>query len=135
MAANAPLPSSRSDEITRFNLAEEMKQAVIHKPWQAGIFSKTLVKEPDIRLVLAMLDKGAGMKDHHADGSVTIHVLNGAIRLRAESYYAELGAGQIVTLLPSVRHEVQAMEPSALLITLSWPESEKLRAMPHRGYA
>lgn len=135
MAAKAPLPESRSNEITRFNLSEEMQQAAGRKPWQAGIFSKTLVKEPDIRLVLAMLEKGARMKDHHADGSVTIQVLSGSIRLSTEPDDAELRGGQIATLLPSVRHEVEATEPSALLITLSWPESEKLRSMPHRGYA
>ncbi|MFP5250438.1 MAG: hypothetical protein ACLGP3_11495 [Acidobacteriota bacterium] len=37
-------------------------------------------------------------------------------------------------LAPSLHHEVEALDPCVFLLTLSWPESEKLRHMPHRGY-
>lgn len=134
MAANASVAYPHADGIARFDLAREMQQCEERKPWQAGHYSRTLLKERDIRLVLVMMETGARMNDHHADGSVSIHVLRGSIRLRAESVETDLGAGQILTLLPSIRHDVEALEASAFLLTLSWPESEKLRNMPHRGY-
>jgi hypothetical protein len=34
----------------------------------------------------------------------------------------------------SIRHEVEAREDSALLLTIAWPSTEKLQAMQHRGY-
>lgn len=75
------------------------------------------------------------MKSHHADGSVSVQVLRGMVHLRAQAEDHELRSEQILTLLPSIRHELMASEPSAILLTLSWPESDKLRSMPHRGYS
>jgi quercetin dioxygenase-like cupin family protein len=122
------------DDSATFDLGKEIGNASQHRPWAAGVYSRTLWKQRDIRLVLVTMDAGAKLKDHHADGSVTIHVLEGRVRARLHSGTQELRSGQIFAVLPSVRHEVEAMEPSTFLLTLSWPESDKLKAMPHRGY-
>jgi quercetin dioxygenase-like cupin family protein len=138
MAADAPMPRPDSpapaDSISRFDLQEEITAADSRKPWPSGVFSRTLVKRPDLRLVLVMLEAGARMKDHHADGSAAVQVLDGRIRLRTEEADEELGPGHMVTIAPTLHHEVEALEACAFLLTLSWPESEKLRQMPHRGY-
>ena len=134
MAANAPFSPSHADGPARFDLAKEMAVAEGRKPWASGVFSRTLVKEPDIRVVLLMMDAGARMDEHHADGSISIQVMRGAIRLRHGGTAEELRKDQIVTLPPSLPHGVEAIEPSVFLLTLSWPESEKLKKMPHRGY-
>lgn len=135
-------PKSRSEiaekfsgGVSQFDLPHEMANAETRKPWPTGIFSKTLVKENDMRVVLSLMEPGAQMKSHHADGSLSVQVLRGAVQLHAEAADHELHSGQILTLLPSIRHDVKAVEPSAVLFTLSWPESEKLRSMPHRGYS
>jgi quercetin dioxygenase-like cupin family protein len=122
------------EEKATFDLVEEAGKADQHKPWPSGIYSKTLWKQRDIRLVLVMTDAGAKLKEHHADGSVTIHVLEGHLRVQLQNGTQELRTGQVFAILPSVRHEVQATLPSTFLLTLSWPESDKLKAMPHRGY-
>lgn len=133
MAAN-PINYPRTDGMARFDLNDEIEQAERRKPWQAGVFSRTLLKQGDMRLVLSMMESGARLEDHHAEGSISIHVLRGAIRLHAESVETTLHAGQVLTLLPAICHDLEALEPSAFLLTLSWPESEKLRRLPHRGY-
>ena len=124
-----------TDGISQFDLPSEIANAEARKPWPTGVYSKTLVKEQDLRVVLSIMESGAQMKSHHADGSMSVQVLRGAIRLRAEEGDHLLRSGHILTLLPSINHEVRASEPSAVLFTLSWPESEKLRTMPHRGYS
>lgn len=124
-----------TDGVTQFDLPSEIAGAETRKPWPTGVFSKTLVKERDIRVVLSVMEPGAQMKSHHADGSISVQVLRGAVHVRAQAEDHELRSGQILTLLPSIRHDLRASEPSAVLITLSWPESDKLRSMPHRGYS
>lgn len=124
-----------TDGIAQFDLPTEIASAETHKPWPAGVFSKTLVKEQDMRVVLSIMESGAQMKSHHADGSMSVQVLRGSVHLHAQAADHELHSGQMLTLLPSIRHDLQASEPSAVLFTLSWPESEKLRSMPHRGYS
>ena len=127
--------SEHTDGVIQFDLFGEIANAETCKPWPTGIFSKTLVKEQDMRVVLSIMEPGAQMKSHHADGSVSVQVLRGTVHLEAQAEDHELHSGQMLTLLPSILHDLRASEPSAVLITLSWPESEKLRAMPHRGYS
>jgi quercetin dioxygenase-like cupin family protein len=46
----------------------------------------------------------------------------------------DLKPGNLITLGASIRHEVEALEDSAFLLTISWPSDEELAAMKHRGY-
>lgn len=134
MAANAPYSPPHADGIARFDLSKEIAGAEGRKPWASGIHSQTLVKRPDIRVVLVMMESGARMDEHHADGSVSVQVMRGAIRLRAGREAEELRKDEILTMPPSLPHAVEALEPSVFLLTLSWPDSDKLKKMPHRGY-
>jgi hypothetical protein len=46
----------------------------------------------------------------------------------------ELAASNLFTLGASIRHDVEALDDSAFLLTISWPSAEELAAMKHRGY-
>ena len=120
--------------VSQFDLQQEVNQAETQRPWQSGIYSKTLLKQQDMRLVLTLMDADATMDEHHADGSVTVQVLIGKLRLSAQGTEHQLPARHLLSLQPSVRHNVQAMEPSAFLLTISWPDNEKLRSKPQGGY-
>lgn len=131
--ATAP-NSSTQEAVSHFDLQTEVNEAESQRPWQSGVYSKTLLKQDDMRLVLTLMNPGATMDEHHADGSVSVQVLIGKLRLKAQDADHLLPARHLLSLQPSVRHSVQAVDPSAFLLTISWPSSEKLRSMPHRGY-
>jgi quercetin dioxygenase-like cupin family protein len=133
MAAQ-PIPNAAPNDVAQFSLEQEIADAQRHRPWQAGTFSKMLCKQGDLRLVLVCLDEGAKMDDHHADGSTVLQVLNGSIRCRAGRQSAELRTRDVMTLRPSIKHSVEALEPSVFLLTIAWPTSEKLESLDHRGY-
>lgn len=133
MAAQ-PIPNAAPEDVAQFSLEQEIANAQRHRPWQAGTYSKMLCKERDLRLVLVCMDEGAKMDEHHADGSVAVQVLNGSIRCRAGKQSMELRCRDVMTLRPSIRHSVDALEPCAFLLTISWPPSEKLESLEHRGY-
>ena len=131
----ATAPSATPQQaVSHFDLQQEVNQAESQRPWQAGVYSTTLLKQDDMRLVLTLMDANATMDEHHADGSVSVQVLIGKLRISAQNSEYQIPAKHLLTLRPSVRHNVQAMEPSAFLLTISWPDNEKLRSMPHRGY-
>jgi len=84
-----PIPGSADDgtmtaDLAQFDLAHEMDEFALHKPWPSGIHSKTLFKKPDFRLVLICMEAGATIKEHHADGTSSVQVLKGAIRYRTQ---------------------------------------------------
>jgi quercetin dioxygenase-like cupin family protein len=116
------------------DLAGELASLREHKPWRAGLFSKLLFKAGDLRLVLIAMEIGARMKEHHADGTVSIHALQGTLCVHVHEDARDLHAGHILTLAAGIKHDVEAREDSAFLLTISWPNSDKLQSLPHRGY-
>ena len=123
------------------NEDEEMETIDLHLEARAlaareeEITSKMLLKTGDLRLLLMSLKKGARLREHHADARTSVHVLSGAVRLLTEGKTLELGAGHVTTLEASVPHSVEALESSALLLTMAWPKAAELKEMPHRGYS
>ena len=79
------------------------------------------------------MNRGAQMKEHHADGTLSIQVLSGRMRVNVGAKSHELAAGNLFTLGASIRHDVEALDDAAFLLTLSWPSTEELAAMKHRG--
>lgn len=45
-----------TDGIAQFDLPSEIANAEMRKPWPTGVFSKTLVKEQDMRVVLSLME-------------------------------------------------------------------------------
>ena len=123
-----------TQHLAQFDLAHEMADSEQKKPWQSGHYARTLFKKSDFRAVLISMEKGSLMKEHHADGTLSVQVLKGSIRLVVADKAHELRAGNLLTLGASIKHEVEAVEDSAFLLTIAWPDSEKLQAMKHRGY-
>jgi quercetin dioxygenase-like cupin family protein len=120
--------------IAQFDLAQEMAESEQKKPWESGHYSKTLFKKSDFRIVLISMERATRIKEHHADGTISVHVLKGLIRLTVQGIARDLSPGNVLTLGASIKHDVEALEESAFLLTVSWPNNEKLQAMKHRGY-
>ena len=122
------------DKIAQFDLPKEIAEAEHKKPWPSGIHSKTLFKKHDLRVVLISMQNAARMKEHHADGTISIQVLKGEIRVSVNGKPHDLPNGTLFTLGHSIRHDVEAKSDAVFLLTISWPSTEELAAMKHRGY-
>lgn len=122
------------DEFARFDLTQEIAEAQSKKPWTAGHYAKTLFKKEDFRTVLITMEPRARMKEHHADGTLSVQVLKGEIRMTMQGKSHNLPEGSLMTLSASIPHEVEADKDSAFLLTISWPSNSELLQMKHRGY-
>jgi len=131
MASASPAPVA---DFAKFDLSREIADSATKKPWPSGHFAKTLFKNSDFRVVLFSMERTSRLKEHHADGTISIHVLRGAIRLNAQGQTHDLRGSSLFTLAPSIKHDVEAIEDAEFLLTISCPPSEKLRSLEHRGY-
>lgn len=122
------------DRMAHYDLPQEIADAANKKPWPSGQYARTLFKKHDFRVVLITMERGAHMKEHHADGTISVQVLKGTIRMNIGGKPHDLTAGSLFTLGASIRHDVEALDESAFLLTISWPSHEELAAMKHRGY-
>src|SRR5690348_7183574 len=118
----------------QFDFESEISALESHKPWPQGMTSKMLLKTDDLRIVLIVMQAGARMAEHHSDGRISIQVLRGAIRTRVEDHAVDLTLGQLLALDRSIKHDVEAREDSAFLLTIAWPSDEDLIRLKHRGY-
>jgi quercetin dioxygenase-like cupin family protein len=118
----------------QFDFESEISALESHKPWPQGMTSKMLLKTDDLRIVLIVMQAGARMAEHHSDGRISIQVVRGAIRTRVEDHAVDLTLGQLLALDRSIKHDVEAREDSAFLLTIAWPSDEDLIRLKHRGY-
>ena len=120
--------------VTEFNLDSEIATLDSRKPWPQGLTSQMLVKSDDLRILLIAMQAGARMKEHHSDGRISVQVLRGAIRIRIKGQTKELSAHQLLVVDRSIKHDVEAVEPSVVMLTIAWPSDQDLIGMKHRGY-
>lgn len=105
-----------------FDLAAELERLRREESWRRnGRNAKTLVKEPDFRVVLVALQAGARLEEHRAPGRISIHTVQGHVRVRVEEQLVDLPSGHMLTLEQNIAHDVEAPEESAFLLTIAWP--------------
>jgi quercetin dioxygenase-like cupin family protein len=123
-----------SRSVLQFNLASELDQLYRDESWlpPTGRSSKSLVKYPDLRIVLIAMRANTRMHEHTAAGRISVHTLKGHIRLHLPERVVDLPAGNLLALDQCVSHDVEASEDSALLLTLSWPPEAKIAEAKRR---
>jgi quercetin dioxygenase-like cupin family protein len=117
-----------SGPLLQFDLAGELEQLHRDESWlhPTGRCSKTLVKHPDLRIVLIAMKASTRMHEHTAAARISVHSINGHIRLHLPDRVVDLPAGHLLVLDQCVPHDVEATEDSAFLLTLSWPPEKKI---------
>jgi quercetin dioxygenase-like cupin family protein len=78
----------------------------------------TLAKQGPLRVVLVVFKPGARLQEHRASGPVTVQVVSGHVTLTAAERVVQLVTGDLVTLQPALPHAVEAVDESALLLTI-----------------
>ncbi len=90
--------------------------------WASGRNAKTLAKYSDFRVVLTVLKRGVTVREHHAAGRISVQTLAGHICMHVEGRTFDLPPGGLLMLDRAVAHDVEALEESAFLLTIAWPE-------------
>jgi quercetin dioxygenase-like cupin family protein len=111
-----------ADPLLQIDLERELQQLRQEDSWQreTGRSSKTLAKYPDFRIVLIMMKSGTRMRQHRAEGRISIQPLKGQICIHLLDRKLNVSTGQLLVLDCGVLHDVEALEESALLLTISW---------------
>ncbi|MCV7280634.1 LuxR family transcriptional regulator [Mycolicibacterium flavescens] len=76
--------------------------------------------EHSLRQTVIALTAGSALDDHATNGEATLQVLHGRVRLTHDTANWEGSAGDHI-VIPKDRHGLQAIEDSAVLLTVSNP--------------
>jgi len=122
LVGHAMIGDTLGTPILQCDLLEEIQNLHKEEAWLQGTgpSSKTLVKHPDLRIVLLAMRKKMCMHEHRTAARISMQTLAGHIRLKLPDRMVELPTGQMLVLDQCVPHDVEAEEDSAFLLTLSW---------------
>ena len=115
-----------ANEVIRRNIGNELQKLRKAESWQreSGRSSETLVKYGEFRIVLVRMKPGSYMSHHRAEGPISIQAIQGKIRVHLpEDRIEVLDPGDLLTLERCLEHDVEAIEESAFLLTIAWPEA------------
>jgi quercetin dioxygenase-like cupin family protein len=87
-----------------------------------GRAGKTLAKSDGLRVTLVLLQSGVTLDPQASAGGSTLHVLEGRLRVQADSRVLEAQPGDLIVLSDNMREPVKAEEDAAFLVTVAWPE-------------
>jgi quercetin dioxygenase-like cupin family protein len=112
-----------SGDVLVFRLGDEIEQLRQDLGRSSGQRSaKTLVKTGNLRVTLVVLEANATLEPEAHGGQATVQVLDGGLRIQTDGNVRELGSGELVILERNLREPIQALQRSAFLITVVWPE-------------
>jgi len=111
-----------AEPLLQIDLDRELQQLRQEDSWQreTGRSSKTLAKYPDFRIVLILMKGGTRMRQHRAEGRISIQPLKGQVCMHLADRKVNALAGQLLVLDCGVLHDIEALEESAFLLTISW---------------
>ena len=112
-------------EVIRWNIGDALEKLKEAPSWQreSGRSAETLVKYDEFRIVLVRMKSKSYMSHHKAEGPISIQAIQGKIRVHLpEDRMEDLRPGDLLTLDRGLEHDVEALEESAFLLTIAWPE-------------
>lgn len=97
--------------------AQSLRQSPL---WRQGKHTaRTLVMHRDFHVVLMAMPAATRLKPHKTTQRISIQVLSGRVNLTLEEQTLCLGVGGLAALDESIVHDVQALEDSTILLSLS----------------
>jgi quercetin dioxygenase-like cupin family protein len=110
-----------SGPFIEFDLPAEVHRLHAETTWSTGHNARTLIKYDSLRVVLIALKASVRLPEHKTEGRISVHVLSGHIQLKAAGRTFTLRSGGMLALDHGMPHDVEALEESALLLTIAWP--------------
>ena len=88
---------------------------------RAGRSARTLVKAGPLRVTLVAVAPAGSIAPHHAEGPITVQVLEGEVLFRAGGREHPLRVGDLLALEAGVRHSVESRTGGVFLLTAALP--------------
>ncbi len=121
------------DPLSDFNLDEQLYELHRRPEWESGIARRVLIRYPDFQITLRAMKAGTCIPNHHNPGRICVHTLRGHIHMHADGKLFDLPQGKMLVLDRAITHDVEALEESAFLLTVAYPEKGQRQHCSHRA--
>lgn len=101
-----------------FSLADELRTVRDELATRTRT-ARTLVKDGPLRATLVGLAAGGELRPHHAEGPITVHVLEGEVEFEADGRRWPLAVGTLLALDAGVVHGARSANGGVFLLTVA----------------
>lgn len=106
--------------LVSMNISQFIQQLKDEVTWQnSDRNAMTVYKTNGLRIVLIALQEDAILKEHTADGIISVQVLEGEIIFMTDSQSMVIKKGEMIALHKGLPHSVKAIKESVFLLTLT----------------
>ena len=105
------------------NIDKEVEELRYSPEFESGIARKVLIRYPDFQITLRVMKANTRIPEHHNPGRICVQTIRGHMRMHADDKLFDLPQGKALVLDRAVTHDVEALEESAFLLTVAYPES------------
>ncbi|HET9440383.1 MAG TPA: cupin domain-containing protein [Longimicrobiales bacterium] len=116
---------SLAADVLVFRLAEEQATVSASSRRGEGPAARTLVKNGPMRVTLISLAAGGEIKEHKAEGPITVHTLSGSIQFNTPEKSHDLAAGDLLSLGAGIRHSIASEQGATFLLTIAAPAANE----------
>ena len=115
------------DSLLQVLIPAEVRNLWQQDTWdmESGRSARTLVKYPDLRIMLISMKAGGRMKEHRTNARFAILTLAGHLRLHLPDASVEVPSGELLAVDRGVAHDVEAIRQSTFLLIIAWPDRAK----------
>lgn len=113
---NTPEPTAQGVSFDLDVVARDLRADEAYR--RAGHTARTLIRTPDLRIVVVALEAGKTISEHHANVTASVQTLSGHIRLQLPNRAVEVPEGHLLVLGAGLSHDVYAEADSTFLLTL-----------------
>ncbi len=117
-----PTPIVMPGRSAEFDFARALEELRNTPEWQSGIARKVLVRYPDLQVTLRRMKANTRIPEHHNPGRICVQTIFGHIRMHADDKLFDLPQGKMLVLDRGITHDVEAVEESAFLLTVDYPQ-------------
>ncbi len=118
-----PTPIVMPGRSAGFDLGAELEALKNGEQWETGIARKVLIRYPDFQITLRRMKANTRIPHHYNPGRICVQTVFGHIRMHADDKLFDLPQGKMLVLDRAVTHDVEAVEESAFLLTVAYPEN------------
>ena len=106
-----------------FEVGKDLEDLRHGPEWEGGIARKVLIRYPDFQITLRRMKANTRIPEHQNPGRICIQTAFGHIQMHADDKLFDLPQGKMLVLDRAVSHDVEAVEESAFLLTVAYPEN------------
>ncbi len=101
-----------------FNLDAEFASLPNESTVRQGHMQKAIYRHGRVTTGIFSFEANAGIDQHQVEGESTIHVLDGELFVRTGENEYTLGPNDLLLLDPAVSHDLRAVKPTRMLMTV-----------------